>query len=146
MNQNLSLPPGITMGRELINGVSVYVVRDRQLGEIGRIVLQGTPEDQAHLSFEVAGDPDDPTTKSRMQRFQPVCEVASKAFSNHFPGGPTSMPPLVTPKAPPETVVVNIWSVLDVAPPWARWLLRMMPSSRDALKIMREKCIRFTAR
>lgn len=101
------------MNREFVGGVFAYVVREDQLGEIGRIVVQGTPDGQTHLCFEVAGDPDDPTTKIRMQRFQPVCEVVSKAFSNRFPGGPTSIPPPPSPKSPSETLGVKYMNCLS---------------------------------
>ena len=44
----------------------------RQLGNLGRIVLQGRPDGRTHVTCEVAGDEDDPMTEKRAAMFKPL--------------------------------------------------------------------------
>jgi hypothetical protein len=46
--------------------------RDRLLGEIGRILLQGLDDGRCHISCEVVGDPSDPMTTQRAAIFKPL--------------------------------------------------------------------------
>ena len=48
--------------------VSPYV----DIGELGRIVIQGRPDGQSHITCEVAGDPHDPMTAQREALFKPL--------------------------------------------------------------------------
>lgn len=52
----------------------MYIFRHKELGELGRIVVQGLPNGQTHLSSEVAGDPGDPMTETRKSVFAPLSE------------------------------------------------------------------------
>jgi len=44
------------------------VFRHTQLGNLGRIVLQGRPDGRTHVTCEVAGDAGDPMTEKRAAR------------------------------------------------------------------------------
>jgi len=60
------LPPDVSVRKERLSGTWVYVFRHTQLGNLGRIVLQGRPDGRTHVTCEVAGDPDDPMTEKRL--------------------------------------------------------------------------------
>jgi hypothetical protein len=69
---NFSLPPDISFTKEQLEGCQAYVFRHDKLGEIGRILFQGLPNDHCHLSSEVSGDPSDPMTETRKALFDPL--------------------------------------------------------------------------
>jgi len=55
-----------------------YVFRHKTLGYVGRIVLQGRPDGQTHVTSEVAGDPDDPMTAERAAIFTPLSTALTR--------------------------------------------------------------------
>lgn len=71
---NISMPPGVSFRKEVLQGNQVYVFRHAELGNLGRIVVQGLPNGHCHLSSEVAGAPDDPMTAIRKEMFAPLSE------------------------------------------------------------------------
>ena len=66
------LPKGVSFRKERVSGSWVYVFRQTQLGDLGRIVLQGRPDGRTHVTCEVAGDPADPMTEKRAAIFKPL--------------------------------------------------------------------------
>jgi hypothetical protein len=77
---NISMPPGVSFRKELLQGCQSYVFRHVELGDLGRIVVQGLPNGHCHLSSEVAGDPDDPRTAIRKEMFAPLSEQVTNAM------------------------------------------------------------------
>ena len=66
------LPPDVSFRKERLSYGWAYVFRHAQLGELGRVVLQGRPDGRSHLTCEVVGDPADPMTAKRAAIFQPL--------------------------------------------------------------------------
>ena len=66
------LPPDVSFRKERLSYGWAYVFRHAQLGELGRVVLQGRPDGRTQLICEVAGDPADPMTAKRAAIFQPL--------------------------------------------------------------------------
>lgn len=66
------LPPGVSYVKERLAYGWAYVFRHRELGQLGRIVLQGREDGRCHVTCEVVGDPDDPMTAQRMAILQPL--------------------------------------------------------------------------
>ena len=107
---NISLPPGISVRKELLQGVHTYVFRHVELGDLGRIVLQGLPNGQCHLSSEVAGDPDDPLTTIRKEMLVPLCEQLTGSMEAVLGKGEprgSSLPPS-SPRSSTEVVESKI--------------------------------------
>ena len=77
---NISMPPGVSFRKEVLQGKQAYVFRHVELGDLGRIVVQGLPNGHCHLSSEVAGDPDDPMTAVRKEMFAPLSEQVTSAM------------------------------------------------------------------
>jgi hypothetical protein len=71
-NLSFQLPPNITINRQMVGKGFAYVFRDETLGEIGRLVLEGTPNGETHISSEVAGELADPMTPKRLEMFEPL--------------------------------------------------------------------------
>jgi hypothetical protein len=72
--KQFQLPKNISMNREWLKGSMVYIFRDKKLGEIGRIVVQGLENGETNLACEVTGDKNDPMTQKRLKIFEPVSE------------------------------------------------------------------------
>lgn len=53
------------------NGAA-YVFRHRELGQLGRIVLEDRATGDCNVTCEVAGDPADPMTACRLKIFEPI--------------------------------------------------------------------------
>ncbi len=66
------LPPGVSFRKERLSYGWAYVFRHTQLGELGRILLQGRPDGRTHVTCEVVGDPNDPMTQKRAAIFKPL--------------------------------------------------------------------------
>jgi hypothetical protein len=66
------LPPDVSFRKERLSIGWAYVFRHKELGNLGRIVLQGRPDGRTHVMCEVAGDPDDPMTDKRAEIFKPL--------------------------------------------------------------------------
>jgi hypothetical protein len=105
---SFSLPPEITFIKQPIKGGMVYQFRHKSLGDLGRLVLQDRANGQCHITSEVAGDPDDPTTKTRSEHFRPISEQLTAALEASLSGKgrtPISLPTQVqTPPAPVERI------------------------------------------
>ena len=68
----IKLPPEISFNKEKISIGWAYVFRHRELGRLGRLIMQGTADGRTHMSLEVAGDLRDPMTQERRKVFQPL--------------------------------------------------------------------------
>ncbi len=67
------LPEGITLQRsDLADGGYAYAVSDKNLGQLGRILLQGMGDGKTHLSVEVFGDQNDPMIAKRKKLLEPI--------------------------------------------------------------------------
>jgi hypothetical protein len=69
---NFQLPPEISSHKEYGPTGWIYTFRHQELGELGRIFLQGHPGGRCQVTSEIAGDPDDPMTKRRTEIFGPL--------------------------------------------------------------------------
>ena len=72
IQRGFKLPPDVYIRKERLSGAWVYVFRHTQLGELGRIVLQGRPDGRTNAICEVVGDADDPMTAERRAIFEPL--------------------------------------------------------------------------
>jgi hypothetical protein len=76
----------------LPNGGWAYTFRHKKHGNLGRIVLQGV-ENQTHIACEVAGDPDDPTTKTRLDILKPLADELTEKMELLAGKGRSVAPP-----------------------------------------------------
>lgn len=97
------LPPDVLFRKERLSSGWAYVFRHPELGDLGRLVLQGRPDGRTHLTCEVAGDPADPMTAKRAAIFQPLgLELASKFDKATGGTGNGDVPWVEPPPRPPE--------------------------------------------
>ena len=68
----LPLPPGVSFQKERHGPGWMYVFRHTELGQLGRLVLQGRADGQTQVTSELAGEPGDPMTAKRAAIFQPL--------------------------------------------------------------------------
>ena len=97
-----SLPPHISFSKERLSYGWSYVFRHAELGELGRILLQGRPDGQTHVTCEVVGDPGDPMTAKRAAIFEPLSRKMTRQLDMATGGtgeGP-SVDPLPHPPDP----------------------------------------------
>jgi hypothetical protein len=66
------LPPEISFRKEQSSAGWIYTFRHRDLGELGRILLQDHPSGKCQVVCEIAGDPEDPMTARRKEIFGPL--------------------------------------------------------------------------
>ncbi|MEC4678338.1 MAG: hypothetical protein VST69_06245 [Nitrospirota bacterium] len=67
------LPEGIVLQRgDLADGGYAYTVTDKNLGQLGRILLQGMGDGKTHLSVEIFGDEHDPMIAKRKEILEPI--------------------------------------------------------------------------
>lgn len=102
---NISMPPGVSFRKEALQGSQVYIFRHVELGDLGRIVLQGLPNGNCHISSEVVGDPEDPMTVVRKEIFAPLSDQVTNVMQALLGKGSLSgaIPPL-SPKSNTEVV------------------------------------------
>lgn len=106
------LPKKITVNKSMLpNGGWAYTFRHNKHGNLGRILLQGVGG-QTHISCEVAGDPDDPMTKTRLDILKPLAdELTGKMELLTGKGRPVPPPP--RPTEPKEVVEAKIMQCLQ---------------------------------
>ena len=104
------LPPDISFRKERLSYGWAYVFRHAQLGELGRIVLQGRPDGRTHLTCELVGDPADPMTAKRAAIFEPLgMELARQVEgATGGTGDGTWMDPPSRPSEPPKGVASKL--------------------------------------
>ncbi|MBM3282953.1 hypothetical protein FJY90_01740 [Candidatus Gottesmanbacteria bacterium] len=93
------LPPGVSFRKEFLSGNWAYVFRHNELGELGRVVIQGRPDGRTYLTYEVVGDANDPMTEKRAAIFKPLSMSLARQF-DIATGGTESVPLLPGPPAP----------------------------------------------
>lgn len=71
---DFGLPPHITVTRQLLPHGIAYVFRDVELGELGRLAVEGTSTGETRITSEVAGFPSDPMMQRRLAAFEPLCK------------------------------------------------------------------------
>ena len=90
---NFQLPPEITFSKQRLSDCSAYVFRHKELGELGRILLQEVGG-QTRISCEVVGNQTDPMTQKRKDIFEPLSrEIANQMANQTGPGRPLPPPP-----------------------------------------------------
>lgn len=100
--QPFSLPDDITCKKTLIQGRTAYVFRHSTMGELGRIVLTGTPNGNTHIACEAAGNQDDPMTAKRQSILEPIARNITQILASQLGRGqPTDN---VTPVRPQSIV------------------------------------------
>lgn len=99
----INLPPEVSFRKERIAGQWVYSFRHEQLGELGRIVLQGTPNGLTQMNFDITGDLDDPMTKKRMAIFKPLAHELAEKFEEAV-GGPVQNATIEPRVVPPSSM------------------------------------------
>ena len=86
----------------------VYQFQHKTLGQLGRIVLQDSPDGRSQISSEVAGEPNDPMTEARAQIFEPLSQQLAAALEAEVgKGRRTVVHPLiekVSPTPPKERI------------------------------------------
>lgn len=100
-----SLPAGMSYTKELLPVGWAYIFRHKQLGQLGRLVLQNQAGGHTHISCEVAGDPDDPMTDQRRALLEPVTDRLVRQLQAQL-GGVSGAPRGAPPPAPtpPELI------------------------------------------
>jgi len=97
---DFQLPPGVTVVRKELPGGLAYVFRDIELGELGRLRVQGTDTGETMFTSEVAGDPDDPMLVRRQDVLAPLCQDLMRRMRSVLGQGrsvpPESSPPTVS--------------------------------------------------
>ncbi len=98
--ERFRLPPDVSFYKQAWGDSWAYVFRHRTLGEIGRILFQGTTGGKCLVSYEVVGDPADPLTAERAAIFKPLgIELAERMAAATGPvsqdsiGDPLPRPP-----------------------------------------------------
>ncbi len=87
------LPPNITVTRQFLPNGLAYIFRDYELGELGRLAVEGTSTGETRITSEVAGFPDDPMMQRRLKMFEPLCkELTRKLESVRGKGRATALP------------------------------------------------------
>ena len=91
------LPRGVSMHKEPLPSGWAYVLRHKDLGLLGRLVLYGLPSGHCQVSCEVAGDPADPLTARRRAVLEPLTtELVRRleAQTSTVQGVPWGTPPI----------------------------------------------------
>jgi len=78
----LSLPPGISLSRERLPVGTAYVFRHVELGELGRMRVEGTPSGETCITCEVAGFEDDPMFARRREILEPLSVEITRAIES----------------------------------------------------------------
>src|SRR5438132_1402050 len=106
------LPRGVSMHKELLPSGWAYVLRHKELGLLGRLILHGLPSGHCQVSCEVAGDPADPLTAQRRAVLEPVTTALVRrleAQTSTVQGVPWGSPPpsVAEPGQCPTAAVVS---------------------------------------
>jgi hypothetical protein len=97
------LPPDVWFEKQRLSNAWAYVFRHRQLGEIGRILLQELGDGRCHISCEVVGDPSDPMTTQREAIFKPLGLELTRQMETVMGRILEKVGPVDIPPRPPET-------------------------------------------
>lgn len=92
------LPPNITITRQFLPNGFAYVFRDFELGELGRLAVEGTPTGETRITSEVAGFPSDPMMQHRLAVFEPLCKELMRKLESVRGEGRAAPPPIRKPQ------------------------------------------------
>ncbi len=92
------LPLNITVSRQLLPDWVAYVFRDIELGELGRLAVEGMPSGETRLSSEASGFPDDPMFARRKEMLEPLCQELSGILEALRGKGRSTAHPVRTPQ------------------------------------------------
>ena len=95
------LPPEITFQKEHGPTGWFYSFRHRELGELGRILLQGRSDGHTQVVVEISGDSNDPMTEQRKSVFAPVAMEITQQMDLATGGTGTIKPSDPTPYKKP---------------------------------------------
>jgi hypothetical protein len=89
--------------RTLHDGSVAYVFRHRELGDLGRVIVQARGETSCQCTAEVCGDPSDPMTEKRREIFAPLGTALLQQFEEAYAqrGIPATLDP-PPPSLPPD--------------------------------------------
>jgi hypothetical protein len=89
--------------RTLTDGSVAYVFRHRELGDLGRVIVQARGETSCQCTAEVCGDPSDPMTEKRREIFAPLGTALLQRFKDAYAqrGIPATLDP-PPPSPPPD--------------------------------------------
>ena len=108
---SFALPPDISYHQLQTKNGMVYTFRHQSLGELGRIIIEGTPDGQCRITADVVGDSADPMTAKREEIFRPLSEQLTSALDAAMGdlGNGMAVPPtsaaIGQPEAIPHTIV-----------------------------------------
>jgi len=97
---SFQLPPNITVTRQPLPNGLAYVFRDADLGELGRLAVEGTATGETRISSEVSGFPDDPMMQRRLEVFEPLCKKLTHILESALGKGQDTAPPVRTTPQP----------------------------------------------
>jgi hypothetical protein len=89
---DFQLPPNITVTRQVLPSGLAYVFRDFELGELGRLAVEGTPTGETRITSEVAGFPSDPMMQRRLGLFEPLCKELTRKLESVRMRSDTALP------------------------------------------------------
>jgi hypothetical protein len=92
------LPSNITVTRQFLPNGLAYVFRDVDLGELGRLAVEGTTTGETRITSEVAGFPSDPMMQRRIEVFEPLCKEITRKLESVQGKGRATTPPVRTPQ------------------------------------------------
>lgn len=98
---SFKLPPDISFQKENLSYGMAYVFRHADMGELGRVVVQGRSDGQSHITCEVVGDPNDPMTEKRGAIFKPIGLELVRQMDRAMGSAERQEPPWVEP--PPRS-------------------------------------------
>lgn len=103
---NFKLPPKVTFSKQLLGNNWAYIFRHQELGNLGRVVLQGRSDGKCQIFCELAGEPDDPMTIRRGEIFKPLGIALSKQLeaATGKVSGATLEPIASNPQTPKEMI------------------------------------------
>lgn len=98
-----SLPPEITVSKKKLPQGWTFVFRHKEMGELGRLRVQGVGG-ETRISSEVVGDPADPMTERRRAILEPLTRKISREMDRLTGGSGRTIPPVTPPEDPGQIV------------------------------------------
>jgi len=87
------LPPEIKLSKEPVGSDWMYVFRHDNLGELGRIIVQGQSNGETKFTSELSGGPSDPMHQKRKEIFEPLSEQVMAFVESQLGKKARSVPP-----------------------------------------------------
>ena len=98
-----SLPPEITVSKKKMPQGWAFVFRHKEMGELGRLRVQGVGG-ETRISSDVVGDPADPMTERRRAILEPLAREISREMDRLAGGSGRIIPPVAPPEYPGQVV------------------------------------------